>query len=196
MEMINKVVTSVFLLFLFACGQEVSKEKTQLDDNSELSKEDYFSHKVSPELATHFSVSYHGNYKVVKTDAHFYADGKESEGEILQDQLVLVQKGTTPPPLEGDFENATLIYIPVETTAVNVQHSESFLRELGLEDHINAIGGWYSYNNDMRNKALSGEIGQIGYSWHSPPNIEILLEREPEVFLMTMASLDHSSSLE
>ncbi len=141
-------------------------------------------------------MSYHGNYKVVKTDAHFYADGKEPDGDILQDQLGLVQKGTTPPPLEGDFENATLIYIPVETTAVNVQHSESFLRELGLEDHINAIGGWYSYNNDMRNKALSGEIGQIGYSWHSPPNIEILLEREPEVFLMTMASLDHSSSLE
>lgn len=194
--MIHKIITVVFLLFLFGCGQEEEKEKTQVDKESLSSEGDYFPHKVSPELATHFSVSYHGNYKVVKTDAHFYADGKESEGEILQDQLVLVQKGTTPPPLTGDLEDATVIYIPVETAAVNVQHSESFLRELGLEHHINAIGGLYSYNNDMRNKALSGEVGQIGYSWHSPPNIEVLLERGPEVFLMTMASLDHNSSLE
>ncbi|MEM8896903.1 MAG: ABC transporter substrate-binding protein [Bacteroidota bacterium] len=194
--MINKVVTGVFLLFLFACGQEGSKEKAQLENEPLSSEVDYFPHKVIPKLATHFSVSYHGNYKVVKTDAHFYDDGKEPEGEILQDKLVLVQKGTIPPQLKGDLENATVIYIPVETAAVNVQHSESFLRELGLEHHINAIGGLYSYNNDMRNKALSGEIGQIGYSWHSPPNIEVLLERSPEVFLMTLASLDHSSSLE
>ena len=143
-----------------------------------------------------FSVSYHGNYKVVQTHATLYADVKNGEGEPQKDLLVLVQKGTESPPLKGQLKNASLIYIPVETAAVNVQHSESFLRELDLVDRINTIGGLYSYNNKMRNKALSGELGQVGYSWHSPPNIEVLLERKPEVFLMTLASLDHNPSLE
>ncbi|MEM7372466.1 MAG: ABC transporter substrate-binding protein [Bacteroidota bacterium] len=160
------------------------------------SEVDLFPHKVVPQLARHFRVSYHGNYKVVKTDATFYPNGEEEEGEIRQDVLVLVQRGSSPPHLHGELEKATIIEIPVKTAAVNIQHAESFLRELGLEHHINAIGGLYSYDHNMRNKAISGEIGQIGYSWHSPPNIEVLLQRQPDVFLMTLASMDHTTSLE
>ena len=48
----------------------------------------------------------------------------------------------------------------------------------------------------MRQKAVNHAIGQIGYSWHSPPNIEVLLERKPEIFLMTLASLEHRESLD
>lgn len=187
----------IICLFLFSnCGRELKTDKPSEVDASNQSYENYFPFETQIKYARHFSVNYQWNYKVVKTDATFYVDGKEKEGEVRQNVLALVQKGTTPPALEGDLENATIIFIPVETAAVNVQHSESFLRELGLENRINAIGGLYSYNNEMRNKALSGEIGQIGYSWHSPPNIEVLLERKPEVFLMTLASMDHTASLE
>ena len=191
-----KLLFLPLILGLIACNQalEEAKENEDMSYPSSFLGKDYFPHKVKPQLAQHFGVEYYGNYKVVKTDATFYPNEKDEE--IRQDVLVLVQKGTDPPPLEGPLEEATLIYIPVETAAVNVQHSESFLRELSLENHINAIGGLYSYNNSMRNKALSGEIGQIGYSWHSPPNIEVLLERNPEVFLMTLASMDHTTSLE
>ena len=188
----------IAILLFTACQQGVKEENVQATEhnNKAVSSEDYFQYKVQAKIAQHFEVSYHGNYKIVKTDATFYPDGKKKEGKKEQDVLLLVQKGTTSPPLTGDLKDAQLIYIPIETVAVNVQHSESFLRELGMENRINTIGGLYSYNEDMRNKALTGAIGQVGYSWHSPPNIEILLERKPEIFLMTLASMDHTASLE
>jgi ABC-type Fe3+-hydroxamate transport system substrate-binding protein len=186
------------LILLTACGEQAEDQATTANpsDAGMPVGEDHFPHKVQPELARHFTVSYHGNYKIVKTNATLYAEGSEAAGEDQNDLLVLVQKGTSPPTLKGDLQNAQLISVPVATAAVNVQHSESFLRELGLEDRITAIGGLYSYNNEMRNKALSGEIGQVGYSWHSPPNIEVLLDRKPELFLMTLAGMDHTESLE
>ncbi|MEM6632150.1 MAG: ABC transporter substrate-binding protein [Bacteroidota bacterium] len=194
--MMRKLLFLPIVLWLVSCGQQSGKKEANEELHHKVSSpsEDYFPHKVVPQLAQHFRVEYHGNYKVVTTDATFYPNQKERT--IKQDVLVLVQKGTNPPPLDGPLTQATVIYIPVETAAVNVQHSESFLRELGLEDRINAIGGLYSYNNATRDKALSGEIGKIGYSWHSPPNIEVLLERDPEVFLMTLASMDHTTSLD
>lgn len=181
-----------------SCERGLEKEDRLGEKHREINLQDgvYFKHKIKPEIASHFEVSYHDNYKVVKTDATFYPDRNSEEGKEKQDVLVLVQKGTKPPSLTGNLQNAQIIYIPVESVAVNVQHSESFLRELDLENRINAIGGLYSYNDEMRNKALTGAVGQVGYSWHSPPNIEVLLERKPEVFLMTLASLDHTASLE
>ncbi|WP_422080603.1 ABC transporter substrate-binding protein [Ulvibacterium sp.] len=162
-----------------------------------LSTKDYFLTKVDIEYAKKFTVAYHDNYKIVRTNATFGdGDSSPTESEDVKDVTVLVQNGTEPPVLKGPLQNATVIYIPVQTVGVNVQHSESYLREIGRENHINAIGGLYSYNDEMRGKALSGTIGQIGYSWHSPPNFEVLLQRKPEVFLMTLASLDHRESLD
>ncbi len=186
------------ICLLSACGRTLEKEA---DLHSELgsdtqSSEDYFPDKVDIKYARHFSVSYHGNYKVVKTDATFYPNGKDEIGEDRKDILVLVQKGTQAPALEGELSDATIISIPADKVAVNIQHSESFLRELGLVDRIIAVGGLYSYNVEMRTKVLSGELGQIGYSWHSPPNLEVLLERKPELFLMTLASMAHTESLD
>lgn len=184
---------------LLACGQEekeypIPEATPQTSNTSEF--KDYFFHKVSPKYAQHFSVSYHGNYKVVQTNATFYPNRqKKADGTDQNDLLVLLQKGTNAPPLTGDLKDAQVISIPIDKVAVNVQHSESFLRELGLENHINAIGGLYSYNDEMREKAVKGEIGQIGYSWHSPPIIEVLLERKPDLFLMTLASMGHTESL-
>lgn len=188
----------ICLCLLSACGQVLEKEAGAISEgNSDTpSLEDHFPNKVQLKHARHFSVSYHGNYKVVKTDATFYPNGKEEEKEDQKDLLVLVQKGTQAPPLEGELQGATVLSIPAQSVAVNVQHSESYLRELGLIDRITAIGGLYSYDDEMRNKALNGELGQIGYSWHSPPNLEVLLERKPELFLMTLASMAHTESLE
>ena len=197
--MIKRVFYFILILSITTCKQGVDNVSEQAPTTTDLvpGSRDYFPHKVlGLDSARHFQVSYHGNYKVVRTDATFYPDGKKEDGESRQDVLVLVQKGTDPPPLNGELQNAEVIFIPVDSVAVNVQHSESFLRELGLEHHINAIGGLYSFNNLMRNKALTGEVGQIGYSWHSPPNLEVLLERKPDLFLMTLASMDHTTSLE
>lgn len=182
----------------FGCSPDVPKDTNNEVRASAASSEEniFFTEKVQPQYAKHFTVSYHDNYKLVRTNATFYPNGKEAESKSQADVLVLVQKGTTPPPLEGNLEGAQVLYVPATSVAVNVQHSESFLQELGLVDRINTIGGLYSYDTSMRNKALQGEIGQIGYSWHSPPDIEVLLSRQPELFLMTLASMSHTESLE
>ena len=197
--MMNKVIGFLGFLFLVACGnpeRAVESEASSKTNATTASTEDYFADKVDIKHAQHFTVSYHGNYKVVKTDATFYPNGKEAEGEDRSDVLVLVQKGTEAPVLAGPLAGATILTIPAKDVAVNVQHSESFLRELGLVDRITAIGGVFSYDDKMRNKALNHEVGQVGYSWHSPPNLEVLLERQPELFLMTLASMAHTESLD
>ncbi len=125
----------------------------------------FFEHRVSPEFIRHFTVSYHDNYKVVKTDAAFYPRSEETTGRHQQDIVVLVQKGTTPLSLNGPLADADIVYVPVETVAINGHHAECFLRELGLESHINAIGSLYSFKGEMREKAISGKVGQIGYNW-------------------------------
>ncbi|NRB51867.1 MAG: ABC transporter substrate-binding protein [Saprospiraceae bacterium] len=155
-----------------------------------------FTAQVQPKYAKHFTVDYHDSYKLVRTHATFYPNGKEGDSKNREDVLVLVQKGSNPPPLTGELADAHVLYVPAATVAVNVQHSESFLRELGLVDRINAIGGLFSYDTAMRTKALEDKVGQVGYSWHSPPNIEVLLTRQPELFLMTLASMSHTESLE
>ncbi|MEO0338087.1 MAG: ABC transporter substrate-binding protein [Bacteroidota bacterium] len=197
--MLYRLLLFVLCIGMTACSSSTSKEGTNTSSAAEApvsSAEDHFADKVVIEFAQHFSVSYHGNYKVVQTDATFYPNGKNGKEEDRKDILVLVQKGTEAPPLEGALKGATILSIPAKTVAVNVQHSESFLRELELVDRINAIGGLYSYNDEMRNKALSNQIGQVGYSWHSPPNLEVLLERQPDLFLMTTASMAHTESLD
>lgn len=194
----NHYVIVLCFFLAFGCSPNVQKDSNNEVKDSALSSEEdlSFTEQVQPKYAKHFTVSYHDNYKLVHTNATFYPNGKEAESKSQADVLVLVQKGATPPPLEGDLAGAQVLYIPATSVAVNVQHSESFLRELELVDRINAIGGLYSYDASMRTKALEDEIGQIGYSWHSPPDIEVLLSRQPELFLMTLASMSHTESLE
>lgn len=193
----NPYLPLLCLLILFSCNTNASKDNTsEVTASTTAEQQLAFTEKVKPKYAKHFNVSYHDNYKLVRTNATFYPNGKEAESKSQDDVLVLVQKGTTPPALEGELSGAQILYVPAATVAVNVQHSESFLRELGLVDRINAIGGLYSYDRSMRTRALEDEIGQVGYSWHSPPDIEVLLSRQPELFLMTLASMSHTESLE
>jgi len=152
-----------------------------------------FSDQAVVEYAKHFQVSYHENYKVDKVFGEFEADG---EKELKHDVLVLVQKGTEAPSLTDGLAGAHVISIPVEDAAVNVQHAESFLRELGLVHRLVAVGGVVSYDDSVRQKAIDGRLGQVGYIWHSPPNLEVLLTRQSGIFFMTFADLGHANSLE
>lgn len=197
--MTRKLSGLVLLLLLSTCSHPEGNTEAVEPAFSRATKnpsKDYFAEKATVTYAQHFTVTYHDHYKIVRTNATLYPDGKETAGEDQSDVLVLVQKGTPAPALEGPLAGATMIPIPAEDVAVNVEYSESFLRELGLVDHITAIGGLYSYDEQMRNKARNQEVGQIGYSWHSPPNLEVLLERQPGLFLMTLASLAHTESLD
>lgn len=194
----NNILYILTLLIISACGQKMDQSTGQDGEHSSTVQQtkDHFPHKVEIQHARHFSVSYHGNYKVVKTNATLQKWEGGSGEQTKEDILVLVQKGTTAPALTGELAGATIISIPAETIAVNIENGECFLAALGLKDRIVAVGGAISYDDTIRQKVLDKQIGQIGYSWHQPSNLEVLLQRKPEVFFMNIANLDFASSLE
>ncbi|WP_422080604.1 ABC transporter substrate-binding protein [Ulvibacterium sp.] len=185
---------TVLSVFLLACRNKAKGE--QNDAYSVASnKVDLFQYKISPKYATGFSVEYHGNYKVVRTQSKLSSwSGNASESK--KDIMVLVQKGTPIPKLTGELERAEVIRIPAERVAVNIENAENFLGELGLTDKMVAIGGLISYNDSIRKSAIEGDLIQVGYSWHQPPMFENLLASKPDLFLMNLSNLDFAESLD
>jgi len=71
-----------------------------------------------------------------------------------------------------------------------------FLAQLGVKDRLVAVGGLVSYDDEVRGRVVSGQIGQIGYNWHSPPNLDVLVATDPDVFLMRLSDLSHTPALD
>lgn len=178
---------SLFILFAFGCTKSNVSESTRQSTAGEFAKS-----KMN--YAQHFTVATYKNYKVVKTNATIRRWGSD-EAQLLEDVMVLYQLGTEPPVLEGELQNAALIQVPVTRVATNLESTERFLEEFGAHKKITAVGGLISYNDSIRNAVLQGDIGQIGYSWHQPPNHEVLLERKTDLFLMTLSNLDFKDAL-
>lgn len=110
--------------------------------------------------------------------------------------IVLAPAGGPAPTLHADLRGATVIRTPVRRIAANAGSDEAFLGQLGVQDRLVAVGGVASYDDGIRRKAKSGEIGQVGYNWHSPPNLDVLLARQPDVFLMRLSDPAHTPVLE
>ena len=70
---------------------------------------DYFPDKVQVKWAEDWTVSYHGNYKVVNMGPVGDANAGSRE------TYVLVQKGTPAPEMTGNLADAHLVQVPVET---------------------------------------------------------------------------------
>ena len=189
----------VLLMHLFgavllnACssGQKQSNDELHVFDSSR----DYFETKVEVSYAKNFHVSYHGHYKVVRTNASL-SSWEGGGTEIKEDVMVLVQKGTPAPSLTGDLSGATVIPIPAERVAVNIENGEVYISELGLFDRVVAVGGAISYDDEIRNSVLNKELVQVGYSWHQPANLELLLASQTDLFLMNLSNLDFAGTLE
>lgn len=177
---------------VFSCDKSQTNQEQVLNFDPQ---KDYFDEKVSVDYATNFTVSYHKHYKVVRTHARLSSWEGNGE-EIKEDVLVLLQRGTPAPSLSGDLENATVIPIPAERAAVNIQNGEVFVDELGLSDKLVAIGGAISYDDAFRQKVLDGNLSQIGYSWHQPANLEILLEERTDLFFMGLSNLDFADTMD
>ncbi len=184
------------LLLTVACQptEEYTETQTSAATSFEQSK-DYFPHKVSVEFADHFSVSYHGHYKVVRTHAEVKAWQSDDPPESTKDVMVLVQEGTPRPDAVGDLSDATFFTVPATTVAVNNDGTLAFLQALERTPDLVAVGGLTIYEDSLRMKVEAGEIGKIGYSWHGEPNLEVLLSKQPDVALMTVDSPDNIKSL-
>ena len=175
----------VLLLGLAACGSGVP------DDPGPLEGEAF----ETPWTKT-FRVVERSGYRVVDIEASLVAWGGPASGPPQRARLVLVPRSQEPPPLTGDLAGATLIRTPVRRIAVNDQPHEAMVRALGVKDRIVAVGGHNSYDDDLRQKARSGEIQQIGYGWHMPPTLDALVAARPDVLIQRMADLTHTQHLE
>lgn len=139
-----------------------------------------------------FKVYDRDGYKIVDLKAPVVSWGGEAKGDDQMARIVLVPRGAEPPTLEGDLVGATLVRTPVRRIAANYATLEAMLTTLGAEDRLVAVGGVKSYNDDIRAKARSGELAQIGYGWHAPPMIDPLIGATPDVFLMVLGDLGHA----
>lgn len=143
-------------------------------------------------FAETFKVYTRGNYRIVDLRAPVVSWGGDAKGADQTARLVLSPKNAEPPELSGDLAGAVLIRTPVERIAVNHGVLEPILTNLGVEDRLVAVGGAKSYNDAIRQRTQKGDIAQIGYGWHSPPEIAPLLGAEPDVFFMVLGDLGHA----
>ena len=175
----------VLLLGLAACGSGVPDDPGPLEGEA-----------LEVPWTKTFRVVERNGYRVVDIEASLVAWGGPASGPPQRARLLLVPRGQEPPPLTGDLAGVTLIRTPVQRIAVNDQPHEAMLRALGVRDRIVAVGGHNSYDDDLRQKARSGEIQQIGYGWHMPPTLDALVAARPDVLIQRMADLTHTQHIE
>ncbi|WP_235976499.1 substrate-binding domain-containing protein [Sandaracinobacteroides hominis] len=136
-----------------------------------------------------FRVVERDGYRIVDLKASVVSWGGEAVGQEQVQRLVLVPREQTPPPLTGDLAGATLIRTPVMRIASNAAPHEAIAKVLGITDRLVAVGGVKSYDDALRARVRAGEIRQIGYGWHSPPELDALVAAQPDILLMAMGDM-------
>ncbi len=136
-----------------------------------------------------FRVVARDGYRIVDLKASVVGWGGAALGEEQFQRLVLVPHGVPAPALTGDLAGATLIHTPVQRIASNAVFHEAITKVLGINDRLVAVGGVKSWDDAVRARVRSGALRQIGYGWHSPPQLDALVAAQPDVLLMTMGDL-------
>jgi iron complex transport system substrate-binding protein len=157
-----------------------------------------------PPAGTPIAVKHAQTFKVVERDGYRIVDmasaivdwGGGARGQPQNARLVLVPHDVPAPALVGDLAGATIIRTPVKRIATNAGPHEAILTALGVVDRLVAVGGTHSYNRAIRNRVLRKELLRIGYGWHSPPELDVMVAARPDIFLMALADLGHVDHLE
>ncbi|WP_294326438.1 ABC transporter substrate-binding protein [uncultured Sphingomonas sp.] len=136
-----------------------------------------------------FRVIARDGYRVVDLKASVVGWGGAAVGEEQFQRLVLVPRGMPAPALTGDLAVATLIRTPVMRIASNAVFHEAMTKVLGVNDRLVAVGGVKSWDDALRTRVRAGAVRQIGYGWHSPPQLDALVAAQPDVLLMTMGDM-------
>lgn len=136
-----------------------------------------------------FRVVERDGYRVVDLKASVVNWGGDAIGQEQFQRLVLVPRDATPPRLTGDLTGATVIRTPVARIASNTAFHEAITKALGINDRLVAVGGAKSWDDDLRADVRSGKVRQIGYGWHSPPDLDALVAAKPDVLLMSMGDM-------
>jgi iron complex transport system substrate-binding protein len=148
------------------------------------------------EYAKTFRVFQRDGYRIVDLKASIISWGGAAEGPKQHIRVVVVPKDGEVPPLQGDLAGSLVVRTPVARIATNHAPVEAMLRVLGVADRLVAVGGVKSYDDAIRKRTLDGQIAQIGYGWHSPPNLDALLAAKPDVMFMAMGDVSHTGHLQ
>ncbi len=161
---------------------------------------DYFPDKVEIRHAEYFSVSYHGHYKVVQISVPFGAVDVRVDSVSWDmastDVMVLVRCGTPTPPLEGALAGAAVITTPAPSVAVNDDFLALGVRMSGALDRLVGVGGEGIYDTLVDARRRDGLAVPIGYSFHGPPRLEVLLRVEPGITLLHTSSAETAGSVQ
>ncbi|MEM7787572.1 MAG: ABC transporter substrate-binding protein [Bacteroidota bacterium] len=146
--------------------------------------------------ATTFSVTDLGEgVRVVEMRASVSSWGGEADGPEQRARIALVPRDSEVPALTGPLAGATVVRTPVQRVATNFAPFEVALRALGADDRLVAIGGTTSYDDAVYARVMAGELAQIGYGWHRPPQLDALAAAEADVLLMALADLSHAEAI-
>ncbi len=137
-----------------------------------------FTDQVVIEDARNFTVSYHGNLKLVKLS--FKSEAREID---FEQSLVLVQRGMEV-NLPDSLSNAWVIEVPIQSVAANEDGEITRLKSLGLIDAIAGMGGGGIYDPELRERWENKQIASIGYSFHAIPKPELLMSSGAELLVL------------
>lgn len=112
-----------------------------------------------------------------------------------QETLVLKPRNTKI-QLPKEFSEAYIIEVPLQTAAANDDGQIMRLSALNLKENIVAMGGGGIYNLELRKRWEQKRIASIGYSFHSPPQPEILLQSKPDITFLYTYDHQRLSALE
>lgn len=190
------ILVLVLTILLSACSKS-DDEPSQAEQELDLNGLDLVgAQAVEMQHTETFKVYERDGYRIVDLKAPFVSWGGEAQGADQHARIVLVPKTIEPPPLKGDLSEALIVRTPVERIATNYGFLEAVVEVLEVEDRLVAVGGVKSYNDDIRERSRNGELAQVGYGWHSPPEIDPLLNSRPDVFLMVLGGLGHAEHYE
>jgi iron complex transport system substrate-binding protein len=136
---------------------------------------DQFPEKASIVEAKGLSITYKGNYKVVKV-------ANPWRGAKTGFTYVLVQCGTPTPALTGDLAGASVIQVPVATASIMSTTLAPQFDELGVADRIISVDTPAYYSTPSVVKRI--ESGAVkGTGGGSKANVELLVSLKPGVVI-------------
>lgn len=199
MPTINTRYVPIWILLLFLLmGCQVDPVKKQISPGaaSPPTTNTIFQDTVQVVYAKNFKVSYRQFYKVVRVSSTLRDWEQVGATQDIEEVMVLVPEGQSPPPLRGELAGATVIPISNQARiATNASGLEIWLEMLGLKEQLVAIGGSKTFDDDLRAQLEEGQIGTVGYSWAAPPNLEVLLKSHSSLFLAVFSRIDSGTSL-
>lgn len=186
------VCIALLLALLWTAGCAPAPTETRRDTSPDAAG---FTTRISVKHAQQFSLEYRGDLAVLRVSAPLISWSRPGDAEPRTETIVLVPRGLDVPRLTGDLAGLPIVRVPAERVATNAEADDAILTAIGAADRLVAVGGVTTYDDAIRARVERGELGQIGYTWHAAPNLEVLVSRRPDLLLMRLVNLDQSDAL-